>query len=133
MANRIDDHEVTLGQCIRIENSKPKHFFEAEEYLAFHVEDYFGDNERCLLLTTCEHTDMESVEFPDALMKGMKFGRLYPVKIAKRSTFIVKVRHYDGRTRVLRISKGQLAVADARANRHPECCPKKSWLNDLFD
>ena len=134
----IDKNKIVLGQCVRVQNVEKKkdpkkRRFEADDYIAIQVENYTGNLEYCILLTYIEHTDMESVELNKSMLNNMIAGRLYPVTIGRKETYLVKVNHWDGRTRVLRMSFGQLADADARAIKHPMSCTKKSILTDLFD
>lgn len=134
----IDKNKIVLGQCVRVQNVEKKdnpkeHRFEADEYIAIQIEDYDGNGEMCLLLTHIEHTDMESVELNKSMLNNMIAGRMYPVTLGKKKTYLVKVDHWDGRTRVLRMSYGQWVNAGYRAGKHPKSCTKKSILTDLFD
>ena len=134
----VDNIPVKLGQLIPIYNiekieSPKKLSTESERYVALHIEDYTGDNERCVLFTYIEHTDMESVVLHEDILKSMVKGRLYPCTLGNRETNLVSVTHWDGRTRVLRISATQLAKAERRASKHPESLPKKSLITDLMD
>ena len=134
----IDEVNVVLGQCIRVWNMErcldaAKHSRECNQYIAIQVEDYSGKEEYCILLTHINHTDMESVQLPMSMLNDMVAGRLYPVVIAKKETYLVKVAHWDGRTRILRISKKQLQEATDRAISHPLSCTKKSMLTDMLD
>lgn len=137
-SHTIDKNKIVLGQCVRVQNVEKKNNpkarrFEADDYVAIQIEDYDGNDEKCILLTYIEHTDMESVELNKSMLNNMVAGRLYPVKLGRKDTYLLKVNHWDGRTRVLRMSFGQLADADARAIKHPMSCTKKSILTDLFD
>lgn len=133
----IDEHSVKLGQCIRVVNVEKKAGNDrsgADTYVSIQVEDENGDNERCLLFTLAEFSDMEKIELHESLYKGMIIGRTYPAKIATRPCYLARVRHYDtGRIMLLRISITQLTKADKRAARHPESVTKKSFLSDLMD
>ena len=134
----IDKNKIVLGQCIRVKNVEKqnnfkKHRFDADEYIAIQIEDCDGSNEQCILLTQIEHTDMESVELDSSMVKCMVSGRLYPVKIGKTKTYLLKVNHWDGRIRILRISYCQLYKGLYRATNHPKSCTQKSALTDLFD
>ena len=134
----IDKNKIVLGQCVRVQNVEKKNNpkkrrFEADDYVAIQIEDYDGNDEKCILLTYIEHTDMESVELNKSMLNNMIAGRLYPVTLGRKETFLVKVNHWDGRTRVLRMSQGQLYTAGYRAYRHPNSCTKKSIIADLFD
>jgi hypothetical protein len=134
----IDDVKIVLGQCIRVKNVEKEQHPESykrycDEYIAIQVEDYSGDDEYCILLTHIDHTDMESVQFPYSMLNNMVAGRIYPVTIANKKTNLIKVNHWDGRTRILRISNGQLDAAKKRAKNHPFSCTKKSVLTDMMD
>lgn len=134
----IDKEDVVLGQCIRVWNVErqkdiKKHIHECAQYIAIQVEDYSGKKEYCILLTHINHTDMESVQLPMSMMNNMVDGRLYPVVIARKDTYLIKVAHWDGRTRILRISRKQLQEATDRAISHPMSCTKKTMLTDMFD
>lgn len=138
MSNKIDDLKVELGTCIRVKNvekqENPKRrAADANEYIAIQIEGYTGDAEECILLTHVEHTDMETVQIPEGLMKHMVFGRLYPVTLGKVKTCLIKVKHWDGRERILRLSDSQYRSAKYRACTHPKSCTKKAWLTDLMD
>ena len=134
----IDKNKIVLGQCVRVQNVEKKNDpkkrrFEADEYIAIQIEDYDGNGEMCLLLTHIEHTDMESVELNKSMLNNMIAGRMYPVTIGRKKTYLVKVDHWDGRTRVLRMSYSQWTSAAYRAANHPKSCTKKSMLTDMFD
>ena len=137
-SHAIDKNKIVLGQCVRVQNVEKKddskaRRFEADEYIAIQIEDYTGNEEQCILFTHIEHTDMESVELNYSMINNMVAGRLYPVKLDKKDTYLLKVNHWDGRTRVLRMSRVQLLNASYRAAKHPKSCTKKSILTDLFD
>lgn len=134
--------KIKLGQCIRVQNvekleAKGKDKFlrsaEGNDYVAIQIEDEDGKNERCVLLTHIEHTDMETVTLPDAITGKMVFGRLYCVRIAGEYTYFLKVKHWDGRNRILRVSDTQLSRANIRAIKHPKSLTKKGKLTDLMD
>ena len=140
MSNKhiVDKLDIILGQCVRVQNVEKKdnpkaRRFEADDYVAIQIEDYDGNDEKCILLTYIEHTDMESVELNKSMLNNMVAGRLYPVKFGRKDTYLIKVNHWDGRTRVLRMSYAQLSTAAYRAAKHPKSCTKKSILTDLFD
>ena len=136
MAELIDDIKIVLGQCVRVHNTEKKQGKDragAATYVAMQVEDENGDNERCLLFTETEFTDMEFIRLPESIYGGMKLGRLYPAEIAKHCCYLVKSRHWNGGIIVKRISITQLTKADNRAAKHPESCTKKSLLTDLMD
>jgi hypothetical protein len=134
-----DNLKIVLGQCVYVENREKTldhtRYREVDKFIAIQVEDESGaeDTERCILFTDIEHTDMETVTLAKDLVKSMVAGRLYPVTLARRNTYLLKVMHSDGRVRILRISAKQLARADHRAAGHPLSCTTKSVLTDLFD
>lgn len=137
-AHAIDKNKIVLGQCVRVQNVEKKNNpkarrFESDDYIAIQIEDYDGNEEQCILLTHIEHTDMEVVELNCSMLNNMVAGRLYPVTLGRKKTYLVKVNHWDGRTRVMRMSYAQLATAVYRATKHPKSCTKKSILTDLFD
>ena len=129
----VDNLPVKLGQLIPVENIEQRSRAEFTSYVALHIEDLDSSNERCILFTPLEHTDMESVILPEDITKHMVQGRLYPCTLGNRATNLVAVTHWDGRSRVLRISATQLAKMDKRASSHPETCPKKSFITDMLD
>lgn len=130
---QVDNLPVKLGQLIPVENVEQRSRAEFDRYIALHIEDLDGSNERCILFTPIEYTDMESVVLPEDITKHIVQGRLYPCTLGNRDTNLVAVTHWDGETRVLRISATQLAKMDKRASSHPETCPKKSFITDMLD
>lgn len=128
----VDNLPVKLGQLIPVENVERRRA-EFDRYIALHIEDLDSSNERCILFTPLEYTDMESVVLPEDITKHMVQGRLYPCTLGTRNTNLVAVTHWDGRSRVLRISATQLAKSERRASKHPESLPKKSFITDLMD
>ena len=59
MAEIIDkDTDIKMGNLILVKNTKKKPT-ENDEYVSLHVEDEDGENERCLLFTQIEISDME--------------------------------------------------------------------------
>lgn len=134
----VEGLPVKLGQLIPVDNveqteNPKKHSSESDRYVALHIEDYDGGNERCILFTPIEHSDMESVQLPEDILKHMVKGRLYPCVMGSKDTNLISVTHWDGRTRVLRVSGTQLKRMDKRATKHPNTCPKKSLITDLLD
>lgn len=142
MKKKIDDLTPRLGQFIRVNNmekaaaktgaEKFKYGRESNEYVSLQVEDVDGNGERCLLFTHTEHTDMEFIKLDDSMTKFV-YGRLYPANIARRDCYLIKTKHWDGRVRVLRISKTQLKKADKRALQHPKSITTKPAIIDMFD
>lgn len=146
--NRIDKLTPKLGQFIRVNNaerfdalkgsfqSKDKfklpRYRESTFYVSLQVEDVDGNGERCLLFTPTEHTDMEFIELDPTLTRFVT-GRLYPAVIGRKPCYLIKTKHWDGRARILRISKSQLAKADRRAMSHPKTITTKPAIVDMFD
>ena len=134
MAKPLEDNlPVKLGQLIPVENVEQRSRAEFDRYIALHIENLDGSNERCILFAPLEYTDMESVVLPEDITKHMVKGRLYPCTLGNRDTNLVSATHWDGRARVLRMSATQLAKAERRASKHPESLPKKSFITDLLD
>ena len=134
----IDKNKIVLGQCIRVNNVEKqtnpiKHRSDNNEYVAVQVEDYTGDIEYCILLTKKEYTKMETVELMYELFNSMRSGRIYPVTIANKLSYLLKVTDWENNSKIFRISLKQLAIARHRAINHPSSCTKKSVLTDLFD
>ena len=128
MANQIDKQKVTLGQMIRVANLEKK-FNENDKYVSLQVEDEDGNNERCLLFTEIELSDMQKVELPF----DMVLGRIYKCVIDKKPTNLIKVINYYDKQMILRISPYQLNFSESRALRNPEDLTKKGLLTDLMD
>lgn len=134
--NKIDDLKIELGTCIRVHNveklNDPKKYrADDKDYIAIQIEDFDGKGERCILLTHIEHTDAATVEL--SFDNSMVAGRLYPVTIGRREIYLCKVKHWDGRVRILRITSKLLEKGDIRAEKHPLSCTKKSWFTDMMD
>lgn len=145
--NRIDKITPRLGQFIRVNNAerfddlkdgftnkvwKLKRYSESVFYVSLQVENVDGKGERCLLFTPVEHTDMEFIELDPSLTKFV-MGRLYPAVIGRRPCYLIKTKHWNGSTRILRISKSQLTKADKRALAHPKTVTTKPAIVDMFD
>ena len=131
MADIIDkDLKVVLGQLIKVNNLKKKNN-ENNIYVTLQVQDENGKNERCLLFTQIEISDMETIRasFLDKLVQG----RIYQCLIGKRPTNIIKVCNYYGETKYLRLSNTQLLKAEKRAQRNKEDLTKKSFITNLMD
>ena len=124
------DLKVELGQLIRVINLN-KHAKENAIYVSLQVEDEDGKNERCLLFTEIETSDMEKISA--SFLSSLVFGRIYKCIIGRRQTNIVKVKNYTGEIRYFRLSNSQLKKAERRAARNLEDLTKKSALTDLFD
>lgn len=132
MAEIIDkDVDIKMGNLILVKNTKKKPT-ENDEYVSLHVEDEDGKNERCLLFTQIEISDMEKVQ-SKFFLKSMKNGRLYKVVIDGNQTNLVKVAHKDGREMILRVSNTQLEKADFRRIKNPEDLTEKGFWEDLKD
>ena len=123
--------DIKMGNLILVKNTQRKPT-ENEEYVSLHVEDEDGENERCLLFTKIEISDMEKIG-SKFLMENMKNGRLYKFMIAGSETNLVKVRHQDGRQMIFRISNTQLEKADFRRIKNPEDLTEKGFWEDLKD
>lgn len=131
MAKKLDNLKIVMGQLIRVANTQKK-FNENDRYVSLQVEDVGGDNERCLLFTEIQISDVEKVELP-VISKSMKMGRIYPVKIDKQQSHLVKVKNIHGDEMIFRLSNTQLNDADSRRIRNPEDLTKKGFLVDLRD
>jgi len=130
-AKQLDNNPVKMGQMLSVENQLKKPTANSK-YVALHVEDEKGDNERCLLFTEIELADMEKIVLNFA-QEDMVMGRIYPVVIGGKDTNLVKVKNGSGTEMILRLSPSQLKVAEARRERNPEDLPKKGFLTDLLD
>ena len=132
MAEIIDKNtDVKMGNLILVKNTQRKPT-ENEEYVSLHVEDEDGGNERCLLFTKIEISDMEKIG-SKFLMENMKNGRLYKFMISGCETNLVKVRYQDGVQMIFRISNTQLEKADFRRIKNPEDLTEKGFWEDLKD
>lgn len=130
-AQQLDTNKIKLGQIIRVAN-KEKKIQENQNYIAIQIEDENGDNERCILFTEIEFSDLEKITFNFAFEK-MVNGRLYNAIIDKKETFLVKLTNGTGEEKIYRISKTQLNSAEERAKKNPEDLTKKNWFVDLMD
>ena len=124
------DLKVELGQLIRVTNLN-KRAQENEIYVSLQVEDEDGENERCILFTEIETSDMEKISA--SFLSSLVCGRIYKCIIGRCQTNIVKVKNYTGEIRYFRLSNSQLKKAERRAARNLEDLTKKSALTDLFD
>ena len=124
------DLKVELGQLIRVTNLN-KRAQENEIYVSLQVEDEDGENERCILFTEIETSDMEKISA--SFLSSLVCGRIYKCIIGRYQTNIVKVKNYAGEIRYFRLSNSQLKKAERRAARNLEDLTKKSVLTDLFD
>lgn len=132
MAEIIDKNtDIKMGNLILVKNTQRKPT-ENSEYISIHVEDEDGENERCLLFTQAEASDMEKVQ-SKFFLNSMKNGRLYKVIIDGNQTNLVKVRHKDGREMIFRISNTQLERADFRRIKNPEDLTEKGFWEDFKD
>lgn len=130
-AKQLDDNKIVMGQMVRVANLQKK-FNENEQYIAIQVEDEDGNNERCLLFTEIELSDMEKITFNFASEK-MVTGRLYSAIIDRKSTFLIKLSNDFETEAIYRISPTQLTAAEERAKRNPEDLTKKGWFTNLTD
>ena len=130
MAIKLNDKKVKMGYLIPVENQYKK-FNENKRYLSLQVEDENGDNERCLLFTDIEISDMENIDIP--FSQNMKLGRIYKSRINNKETYLLRVITNTDMDKVLRISFTKLKKAEARAKKNPEDLTKKSLIQDLLD
>ena len=131
MAEKIDDFKTVMGQMIMVKNQN-KVATANEQYIAIHVEDEDGENERCLLFTEIELSDMEKIEM-NLLNKHMVRGRLYSAKINQRNTYLCLIKNRIGEEIIFRFSPFEIAHAENRASKNPEDIPQKDFLTDLMD
>ena len=124
------DLKVELGQLIRVTNLN-KRAQENEMYVSLQVEDENGENERCILFTEIETSDMQKIS--GKFLENLKFGRIYKCVIGRHQTNILKVKNYYGTSLYFRISNSQLAKAEKRALRNQEDLTKKSLWTDMMD
>lgn len=127
-----NDLEIKLGQLIGVEN-KNKRNLENESYIALQIEDQDGNNERCILFTEIEISDIKTVSIENWFCEHMKIGRLYLTTIGKRSFYLIKVYNIHEEVKIIRLSKRVLNKATKRALNNPEDLTKKSFLTDIFD
>ena len=130
-AKQLDENKVVLGQAVKVANQEQK-MNENEVYLAFQVEDENGLNERCILFTEIEFSDLEKITFDFAFNK-MVDGRIYSAVIDKKPTNLVKLANGEGDKKIYRISATQLKTAEERALKNPEDLTKKNFFTDLKD
>lgn len=131
MAEKIDDFKTVMGQMIMVKNQN-KVATANEQYIAIHVEDEDGENERCLLFTEIELSDMEKIEM-SLLKKHMVAGRLYSANINQRKVFLCLTKNRAGENIIFRFSPFEIAHAENRASKNPEDIPQKDFLTDLMD
>lgn len=124
------DLKVELGQLIRVTNLNKK-AHENEIYVSLQVEDEDGENERCILFTEVETSDMEKIG--GSFLESLVYGRIYKCLIGRHQTNIVKVKNFNKETKYFRLSNSQLAKAERRAARNQEDLTKKSLWVDMFD
>lgn len=130
MAEKIDNFKVKLGQLIRVKNTQ-KTAQEADSYMSVQVEDFDGNNERCLLFREVVISDMPKISF--CLKNDLICGRLYPITLAGNEGYILKVINMGGTELLLRVSKSKLIAAEKLAKKNPEDLTKKSLMTDLMD
>jgi hypothetical protein len=131
MVKKIEELEVKLGQMLKVANQEKK-FNENELYVSVQVEDENGENERCLLFTEIELSDMEKITFDFAFEK-MVCGRIYKAVIDQKETNLIKMTNAIGENKIYRVSNSQIATSEERAKRNPEDLTKKSLITDLMD
>lgn len=130
-AKQLDENKIKLGNVVRVANQEKK-IHENEQYIAIQIQNEDGNNERCILLTEIEFSDMQKITFEFAKNK-MIAGRLYNAIIDKKQIFLVKINNGQGNEYIYRLSKTLLNTAQERAGRNPEDLTKKSWFIDLKD
>lgn len=131
MAEVLDKNlKVELGQLIRVNNLNKKSN-ENALYVALQVEDENGCNERCILFTEIQLSDMEKIKAE--FLNNLVFGRIYRFEFNKKETNVIKVKNYDGKIKFLRVSDSQLLRAQKRAQRNQQDLTKKSFLTNMFD
>ena len=124
------DLKIKLGQLIRVKNLK-KRLHENEIYVSLQVKNEDGCDERCLLFTEIEISDMEKIS--GEFLKLLKDGFIYKCVLGKRETNIIRVKNYEGEDKFLRVSKTQLKRAERRAELNKEDLTEKSFFTNLFD
>lgn len=124
------DLEIKLGQLIRVTNLNRKSL-ENELYVSLQVEDEDGNNERCILFTEIELSDMQKIS--GNFLTSLKDGKIYKCKIGNRDTNIIRVKNYIGMDLFLRVSNSQLRKAEKRAERNKEDLTEKSIWTNMFD
>lgn len=129
MAKILGKASVKMGKLIPVENQNKK-FNENDKYLSLHVEDENGDNERCLLFTDIEISDMENIEIP--FSNKMKLGRIYKARIDNKDTYLLRVITNTNMNKVLKLSVSQLKLSEERSKRNPEDLPKRSWIKKIL-
>lgn len=130
-AKQIDDLKIVLGQMIKVQNQNKRNL-QNDSYIAVQVQDEDGQNERCLLFTEIELSDMPKVK-SEFLMQKMVEGRIYSFCIGMKQLFLLKMSNRTETSMIFRISKRKLEIAEKRAMKNPQDLTKKSWLTDLRD
>lgn len=132
MSKIIDDNlKVVLGQMIKVQNKEKKNL-ENDDYIAVQVEDQNGYNERCLLFTEIQLSDMPKVD-SKFLNDNLVNGRLYSFVIGKQKSFLIKMFNRYKQDKIYRVSFAKLKKAQKRALNNPQDLTKKNWLTDLTD
>ena len=90
-AKQLDENKIKLGNVVRVANQEKK-VHENEQYIAIQIQNEDGNDERCILLTETEFSDMQKITFEFAKNK-MIAGRLYNAIIDKKQTFLVKINN----------------------------------------
>lgn len=130
-AIEVSGNEVKAGQILRVVNQDVESHFESTDYYAIWVEDVDGKNERCLLYTR-DRTFEKTVGI-DSIKSNLVPGRLYPVVLSERTTYLVSVITTYGRIKTIRLSPSVIKAGEKRAKKNPEDIPKKSFLTDLMN
>ena len=130
-AKILDNAKVVLGQMIKVQNQNKKPT-QNVNYIAIQVEDEDGNEQRCLLFTEIELSDMKQIR-SKFLMDNLVAGRIYKFVIGNSNTFIMKIINRNGEQKILRINKSKLKKAQFRAYKNEQDLTKKDWLTDLLD
>ena len=120
--------KVILGKLIEVQN-KQRRNGQNEKYISVQVQDFNGQNERCLLFHERVISDMPKVQ----TNIDLKEGRLYDITIGKQKGYLLKIINESNQTKILRISQKKLEVAQRLAINNPQDLTKKSFLTDMFD
>lgn len=125
------DLKIKLGQMITVQNQNKK-IHERDTYIAIQVEDECGTNERCILFTELELSDIRKIQ-SDVINNNLITGRIYSIKINNKQQYIIKLLNRLGQELVVRLTKRLLNVAEQRALRNKEDLTKKGFFTDLID
>ena len=149
MAEMLVKTSVKLGKAIPVKNLEKESVNaqrrlpvqEPDVYWALQVEDYSGDNEKCLLLTKHELFDIAPrFELPREMTDKLLMGRLYPMKEGVKSGFFVKLVSFnddgtpaDDKPTTVYFGDWLVTKSSERAARHPSSVTEKSWMTNWLD